>query len=104
MHGIYMQPVTVNMAAIESCSLESTPELKQLQREEAPEETRKPLSGINEPITKHSARILRRRMLSRPACREDRRYIRELLLHGNLADEESFHILLNLLLTGLQER
>jgi hypothetical protein len=104
MYGIFVQPVMMNMMAFaEHGSLKSTPPLME-SATETPKEVMKPLFALNEPITKHSARIIRRQMLAAGHVnKEDRRFLRELIMHGNLLDEESFHILLNLLLTGLQD-
>ncbi len=55
----------------------------------------------NEPITKHSARILRKQILADGhVSKGEREFLRAVLDHGNLMDDESFHILLDLLLTG----
>lgn len=60
-----------------------------------------PMLADNEPITKYSARVLRRQIMADgEVSKEERRFLRHALEHGNCMDEESFHILLELLLTG----
>jgi hypothetical protein len=60
-----------------------------------------PMLADNEPITKYSARVLRRQIMADGSVsKEERRFLRHALEHGNCLDEESFHILLELLLTG----
>jgi hypothetical protein len=55
----------------------------------------------NEPITKYSARVLRRQILADGHVDEkERQFLKNLLESGNLMDEGAFHIILNLLLTG----
>lgn len=55
----------------------------------------------NEPITKHSARILRRQILADGhVSKRERDFLKAVLTRGNLMDDESFHILLEVLLTG----
>ncbi len=55
----------------------------------------------NEPITKHSARVLRRQILADGhVSKREREFLKKVLDHGNLMDDESFHILLEVLLTG----
>lgn len=55
----------------------------------------------NEPITKHSARILRKQILQDGhVSKREREFLKAVLERGNLIDDESFHILLDLLLTG----
>lgn len=60
-----------------------------------------PLLADNEPITKYSARVIRRQILADGhVSKAERKFLRDALDHGNLLDDESFHILLELLLTG----
>ena len=55
----------------------------------------------NEPITKHSARVLRRQILADGhVSKTERQFLKSVLTNGNLLDDESFHILLEVLLTG----
>lgn len=55
----------------------------------------------NEPITKHSARILRKQILQDGhVSKRERAFLRDALDHGNLMDDESFYILLDVLLNG----
>lgn len=55
----------------------------------------------NEPITKHSARILRRQILQDGhVSKRERAFLKNVLENGNLMDDESFHILLEVLLNG----
>lgn len=55
----------------------------------------------NEPITKHSARILRRQILQDGhVSKRERAFLKSVLTKGNLMDDESFHILLEVLLNG----
>ncbi|MBX9572353.1 MAG: hypothetical protein K2X77_25885 [Candidatus Obscuribacterales bacterium] len=55
----------------------------------------------NEPITKHSARILRKQILQDGhVSKREREFLRDALDHGNLMDDESFYILLDVLLNG----
>lgn len=55
----------------------------------------------NEPITKYSARVIRRQMLTGGKIdRADRQFLRNVIEKGNLLDDESLHVLLNLLLTS----
>ena len=105
MYGILAQPAMMSMMALtENGSLKSTPKNME-SATSTPKEVMEPLFSLNEPITKYSARIIRRQMLAGGRLsKNDRRLLRELILRGNLLDEESFHILLNLLLTGLQEK
>lgn len=59
-----------------------------------------PLLADNEPITKHSARVIRRQILADGiVSAEERRFLRQALECGNLLDDEAFHIFLDLLLT-----
>lgn len=63
-----------------------------------------PLLADNEPITKYSARVIRRQILADGhVSKEERRWLRSTLDHGNLLDDESVYILLDLLLTGKRE-
>jgi hypothetical protein len=60
-----------------------------------------PMMSENEPMNKYSARVLRRQILSHGhVSKRERQYLREILTHGNLMDEGSFHILLDVLLNG----
>lgn len=60
--------------------------------------------ALNEPITKYSARLIRKQMLAAGGLNKaDRRYLKHMIEYGKLLDAESFHILLNLLLTGPQD-
>ena len=55
----------------------------------------------NEPITKHSARILRRQILQDGhVSKRERAFLKSVLSNGNLMDDEAFHILLEVLLNG----
>lgn len=55
----------------------------------------------NEPITKHSARVLRKQILQDGhVSKREREFLRDALDHGNLMDDESFYILLDVLLNG----
>lgn len=55
----------------------------------------------NEPITKHSARILRRQILQDGhVSKRERAFLKSVLANGNLMDDEAFHILLEVLLCG----
>lgn len=66
-----------------------------------PEASFETILAENEPITKHSARILRRQILADGhVSRRERKFLRAVLENGNLMDDESFHILLDVLLTG----
>ena len=60
---------------------------------------------LNEPITKYSARLIRKQLLAggRKLNKADRRYLKHMIDYGKLLDGESFHILLNLLLSAPQE-
>ncbi len=66
----------------------------------------KSMFALNEPITKYSARLIRKQMLAggRSLNKADRRYLKHMIDYGRLLDAESFHILLNLLLTAPQEK
>ncbi len=58
----------------------------------------------NEPITKHSARVLRRQILSDGhVSKAERHFLHEVLDHGNLMDDESYYILLDVLLNGKRQ-
>jgi hypothetical protein len=60
-----------------------------------------PLLAENEPITKHSARVMRRQILSDGhVSKSERQYLKKVLEDGNLMDDGSFYILLDLLLNG----
>jgi hypothetical protein len=60
-----------------------------------------PMFAENEPITKYSARVLRRQILADGYVDErERQFLKNVLTRGNLMDDGSFHILLNLLLNG----
>lgn len=65
----------------------------------------KSMFPLNEPITKYSARLIRKQMLAggRRLNKADRRYLKHMIDYGRLLDAESFHILINLLLTAPQE-
>lgn len=55
----------------------------------------------NEPVTKYSARLMRKQMLAAGGLNKaDREYLKHMIEHGELLDGESFYILLNLLLTA----
>lgn len=55
----------------------------------------------NEPITKHSARILRKQILQDGhVSKRERAFLKDVLDHGNLMDDESYYILLEVLLNG----
>lgn len=55
----------------------------------------------NEPITKHSARILRRQILQDGhVSKRERAFLKSVIEDGNLMDDGSFHILLEVLLNG----
>jgi hypothetical protein len=60
-----------------------------------------PLLAENEPINKYSARILRRQILSDGhVSQRERQFLKNVLTNGNLMDDGSFHILLDVLLNG----
>lgn len=69
------------------------------------EKEEKIMLPLNEPITKYSARLIRKQLLSggRKLNRADRRYLKHMVDYGKLLDAEAFHILLNLLLSGPQD-
>lgn len=55
----------------------------------------------NEPITKHSARVLRRQILSDGhVSKREREFLRKVLDKGNIMDDEAYYILLDVLLNG----
>ena len=55
----------------------------------------------NEPINKYSARILRRQILADGlVSKREREFLKQALTEGNLLDDGSFYILLDLLLNG----
>lgn len=57
--------------------------------------------AVNEPITKHSARLMRKQMQAAGGpTRADRQLIKQVIEHGNLLDDEAFYVLLDLLLNG----
>jgi hypothetical protein len=77
----------------------------------ASSETRKMISSqigqmncmlsTNEPVTKYSARLIRKQMLAAGGLNKaDRMYLKHMIEEGQLLDDESFYILLNLLLTA----
>ncbi len=60
--------------------------------------------ATNEPITKHSARILRRQILSDGhVSKAERHFLHEVLDHGNLMDDEAYFVLLDVLLNGRRQ-
>jgi|688.fasta_scaffold1110749_2 hypothetical protein len=60
-----------------------------------------PMFAENEPITKHSARVLRKQILSDGhVSKKERQFLHDVLERGNIMDEEAFHILLDVLLNG----
>ena len=69
------------------------------------EKEEKIMLPLNEPITKFSARLIRKQLLSggRKLNKADRRYLKHMIDYGMLLDAEAFHILLNLLLSGPKE-
>ena len=63
--------------------------------------SREPIYAENEPITKYSARVLRRQILSDGyVSKREREFLKGVLTNGNLMDDGSFHILLDVLLNG----
>jgi hypothetical protein len=65
------------------------------------DQDREPLFAENEPITKHSARVMRRQILAEGHVnKRAREFLKRVLTSGNFLDDGSFHILLNLLLNG----
>ncbi|MBX9685493.1 MAG: hypothetical protein K2X27_02250 [Candidatus Obscuribacterales bacterium] len=58
----------------------------------------------NEPINKYSARILRKQILQDGhVSKRERDFLKAVLTGGNLMDDESFYILLDLLLNGKRQ-
>lgn len=60
---------------------------------------------LNEPVTKFSARLIRKQMLAggRKLSKADRRYLKHMIDYGKLLDSESLFILLDLMLCAPQE-
>lgn len=60
-----------------------------------------PIYAENEPITKHSARVLRKQILSDGhVSKRERKFLHDVLEKGNIMDDEAYYILLDVLLNG----
>lgn len=99
MHGSYV-PRSYN-GALQGESLKPAAPGLDKQRTDQPTEETEMMFAVNEPITKHSARVIRKQILRDGyVSKAERRFLRTVLESGNLLDDEAYHILLNLLLNG----